>query len=147
MSGGRVMIVGAVGSGKSTLIKALNRSEGGATKTQSLVFDSKSIDTPGEYMENPFFYRALFATSLEADTLVFIQDATRNISIFPPGFAGAFTKRTIGVVSKLDHPEANVDRAKGFLKSLGLSGPVAAVSALQGNGMEQLRELLKWDQK
>jgi len=142
----RVMLVGAVGSGKTTLARVLNKEETETvTKTQSLEYSACSIDTPGEFVENPFYYRALFATSLEADAVVFIQDATRNRSIFPPGFAAAFSKRTIGVVTKIDHPQADVKRATGFLKSLGLSGPVVLTSAFTGEGIETIRKILNWD--
>lgn len=146
MKMGRVMLVGAVGSGKTTLARVLNKEKTGAvSKTQSLEYGACSIDTPGEFVENPSYYRALFATSLEADAVVFIQDAARDRSVFPPGFAAAFSKRTIGVVTKIDHPQAEVERAKSFLKSLGLSGPVAAVSAFTGEGIEEIREILNWD--
>lgn len=139
------MVVGAVGSGKTTLIGVLNGETGSATKTQSMEYTASSIDTPGEFVENPFFYRALFATSLEAEIIVFIQDATAKKSIFPPGFAAAFSKRTIGVVTKVDHPEADEVKAAGFLKSLGLNGNVLTVSALSGDGLEDLRTQLNWN--
>jgi len=142
----RVMLVGAVGSGKTTLARVLNKEEAGKVKkTQSLEYSACSIDTPGEFVENPSYYRALFATSLEADAVVFIQDATRNRSVFPPGFAAAFAKRTIGVVTKIDHLQADVKRAENFLKSLGLSGPIALVSAFTGEGIEEFRKILNWD--
>ncbi|ATW25324.1 EutP/PduV family microcompartment system protein [Candidatus Formimonas warabiya] len=147
MKTGRVMLVGAVGSGKTTLARVLNKEEAGAVKkTQAMEYSASSIDTPGEYVENPSYYRALFATSLEADAVVFIQDATRNRSIFPPGFAGAFAKPTFGVVTKIDHAQADVDRAREFLKSIGLSGGIHAVSAFTGAGMEDLRKILNWDE-
>lgn len=143
---GRVMLVGAVESGKTTLARVLNKEGTGmVTKTQSLEYSACSIDTPGEYVENPSYYRALFATSLEADAVIFIQDATKSRSIFPPGFAAAFSKRTIGVVTKTDHPEADVEKAKVFLKSLGLSESVVAVSAFTGEGIEEIRKILNWE--
>lgn len=145
MKKNRVMIVGAIGSGKTTLVRALNQEEDLVTKTQSVEYKANSIDTPGEFMENPFYYKALFSTSLEADIVLFIQDSTKKRSVFPPGFAGAFSKRTIGVVTKIDHPEGDMVLATGFLKSLGLSAPVIAVSAIKGDGMNDLRTLLQWD--
>jgi len=141
----RIMVVGAVGSGKSTLVRALNKELGNASKTQSVEYHAKAIDTPGEFMENPFYYRAIFATSLEAETLVFTQDATRGISIFPPGFAAAFSKKTIGVITKIDDPKANVKRAEQFLVSLGLTGPVFSISSFLGTGLDELRKYLNWD--
>ncbi|MGI6065151.1 MAG: EutP/PduV family microcompartment system protein [Bacillota bacterium] len=144
MSKARVMLVGAVGSGKTTLVRALHGNCDSVTKTQAMEYTANSIDTPGEFIENPFFYRALFATSLEAEVIIFIQDATREKSVFPPGFAGAFSKRTIGVVTKVDHPTANVERASRFLKGLGLSGPVTNVSAITGEGLDELKKVINW---
>lgn len=141
----RVMLVGAVGGGKTTLVKALSGTEDGVKKTQSVEYQAGAIDTPGEFMENPFYYRALFATSLEADIILFVQDATARLSVFPPGFAGAFSRRTVGVATKIDHPGADVERACRFLQSLGLSGPAIAVSAFSGEGIDELRKALNWD--
>ena len=142
----RVMLIGAVGSGKTTLAKVLNN-EGPdkVRKTQALEYSACSIDTPGEFVENPSYYRAMFATSLEADAVIFVQDATRDRSVFPPGFAAAFSKRTIGVGTKIDHPQADGERAKSFLKRLGLNGPVVLVSAFTGEGIEEVRKILNWD--
>ncbi len=145
MSKARVMVVGAVGSGKTTLIQSLNRDTAVVSKTQSLEYRQFTIDTPGEFMENPYYYRALFATSLEVQMVLFIQDATKQRSIFPPGFAGAFCKMTVGVVSKIDHPEARVEQAEKYLQDLGLSGPILSVSAFTQQGMESLREILNWN--
>lgn len=141
----RVMLVGAVGAGKSTLIKALTGTQGPVTKTQSLEYLPYTIDTPGEFLENPLFYRALFATALEADRILFLQDATRSHSVFPPGFAGGFAKPSLGVVTKIDAPGAQVQRAREILQGLGLSGPILAVSAWTGEGLEELRKILGWD--
>ncbi len=145
MTPGRVMVIGAVGSGKTTLVMALAGERESATKTQAIEYRACTIDTPGEFAENPFYYRALFATSMEADTVLFVQDSTREYSIWPPGFAGAFPRRTLGVVTKIDHPQANVIRAREALAGLGLKGPVVAVSAVTGEGIGQLRQLLERD--
>jgi ethanolamine utilization protein EutP len=142
----RIMLVGAVESGKTTLANALNGERtGSVAKTQSLEYSACSIDTPGEFVENPSYYKALFATSLEADGVAFIQDATRNRSVFPPGFAAAFSKKTMSIVTKIDHPQANVEQAKEFLKSLGLSGTIVAVSAITGEGIDEVKKLFNWN--
>lgn len=145
MSKSRVMLVGAAGSGKSTLAGALNREPEGIRKTQSVEYFAGTIDTPGEFMENPFYYRALFATSQDAGMILFVQDAARKSSVFPPGFAGAFARQTMGVVTKTDHPEADVEKAGRFLRGLGLNGPIVKVSAFTGEGLEHLRKLLNLD--
>ncbi len=140
----RIMLIGAVGAGKSTLIKSLNEQKCTITKTQSVEYTTDTIDTPGEFTENPFYYRALFATSLETDIILFVQDATKKHSAFPPGFAGAFSKPTIGVISKTDHPEADLKKAQNILKGLGFAGKIYPLSALTGDGVEELKKALKW---
>ncbi|GIM47488.1 ethanolamine utilization protein EutP [Collibacillus ludicampi] len=112
----RAMIIGAVGAGKSSLVKALFNNDQPARKTQALEFHDWLIDTPGEYTENPLYYRSLMATALEAKVLLMVHDATRERNYFPPGFAQGFPIPVIGVITKADHPHANVSRAIGFLR-------------------------------
>ena len=138
------MAIGAVGAGKSTLIKRLNENKFSTRKTQSVEYTADTIDTPGEFTENPFYYRALFATSLETDIIIFVHDATKKHSVFPPGFAGAFSKPAIGVISKIDHPEADLEKAQVLLKGLGFSGETYPVSSLTGDGIKELKKTLKW---
>ncbi len=138
----RVMIIGAVEAGKSTLIRALFNDDQPARKTQTLEFHDWIIDTPGEYSENPLYYRTLMATSLEAGILVMVQDATRDRNYFPPGFSQGFPNTPLGVITKIDHPEANVERAIGFLReSLG-EGEIFLTSAADKRGIAELRESL-----
>jgi ethanolamine utilization protein EutP len=96
----RVMIIGAVGAGKSTLVKALFGDAQPARKTQALEYHDWIIDTPGEYTENPLYYRSLMATSLEAGLIMLVHDATRDRNYFPPGFAQGFPIPAIGVVTR-----------------------------------------------
>ncbi|MDF2678588.1 MAG: ethanolamine utilization protein eutP, partial [Bacillota bacterium] len=139
----KIMIIGAIDSGKTSLVMALNGISGIATKTQSLEYKSLTIDTPGEFMENPRMYKALLSTSLEAKYIIFTQDSTMDKSIFPPKFATAFNCMTIGVITKIDHVDSNVEKAKKFLNNISLKGPVFEVSALTGEGIETLKEFVK----
>ncbi|GLI07482.1 ethanolamine utilization protein EutP [Paenibacillus tyrfis] len=138
----KVMIIGAVGAGKSTLVKALMGEQEAAVKTQSLVFHDWLIDTPGEYSENPLYYRSLMATSHQAAAILLIQDATRERNYFPPGFAGGFPIPAIGAVTKIDHPKANLDRAVSLLRSSLPKGEILLTSAAGGEGIAELKELL-----
>ncbi|MEX2461901.1 MAG: EutP/PduV family microcompartment system protein [Paenibacillaceae bacterium] len=138
----KVMIIGAVSAGKSTLIKALFGESNPATKTQSLVYRDWLIDTPGEYSENPLFYRSLMATSHEAAAIVLVHDATRDRNYFPPGFANGFPVLSIGVVTKIDHPKADVDRAITHLRQSLPEGSIYLTSAATSQGMEQLKAKL-----
>lgn len=138
----RVMIIGAVGTGKSSLIKALTGEEQPAKKTQALEFKDWLIDTPGEYSENPLFYRSLMVTSMEAKLLVLVQDATKKRNYFPPGFAAGFPVRAIGVITKIDHPEANPEQAEKLLRESLPQGEIRFTSAVTKEGIEPLRNQL-----
>jgi len=138
----KVMIIGAVGAGKSTLIKALFGEQPFATKTQSLVYRDWVIDTPGEYTENPLFYRSLMATAHEAVAVVLVHDASRQRNYFPPGFAGGFPVPALGVITKIDHPQADVKRAEALLRQALPSGQLFYTSATGDLGMNELRQRL-----
>ncbi|WP_429841839.1 EutP/PduV family microcompartment system protein [Brevibacillus sp. FIR094] len=140
---GRVMLIGAIEAGKSSLVRALFNDEQPARKTQALEYRDWAIDTPGEYSENPMFYRTLMATSLEAKIIVMVQDATRERNYFPPGFAQGFPQSCIGVITKMDHPDANVERAEQFLRqSLG-NARIFQTSSLTSEGVPELRAYLQ----
>lgn len=141
----KIMVVGAVDSGKTSLLMAIHGESGQATKTQTIGYKSFTIDTPGEYMENPGMYRALMSTSLEARCIMFTQDSTANKSIFPPGFARAFNCMSIGIITKIDHPHSNPKRAFGILTQLGLKGPIFNISAFSGEGIEELKQFIKFE--
>jgi ethanolamine utilization protein EutP len=138
----KVMMIGAVGAGKSTLIKALFGESEPATKTQSLTYRDWIIDTPGEYSENPLYYRSLIATSHETAAVVLVQDAARNRNYFPPGFEQGFPVLTIGAVTKIDHPKADIDRAITLLRQALPEGEIFLTSAASTVGIQQLKERL-----
>lgn len=140
----RIMLAGAVNAGKTTLMRALFHAKLPGMKkekTQSLEYEEHAIDTPGEYTASPFMRGALFATALEADLIVFVQDATTDYIQFPPGFATAFPRRSVGVVTKIDSPEADVERALAVLRNVCVSDPdhLFCVSAKTGEGIPALR--------
>lgn len=138
----RVMVVGAVGAGKSTLIAALQGDSLKVRKTQALEFGAYTVDTPGEYIENPRYYKALMATAMQVDYVLFVQDATEERSIYPPGIAQTFPCYTLGVISKVDHPEADEEKAREFLDYLALKGDVFGTSAVTGYGLSDLKQRL-----
>src|SRR5690625_3096566 len=127
----RVMILGGIDEGKTTLTDALlnRRRRDKKLKTQALVYDDWIVDTPGEYTENPLYYRNLIVTSLEITHVMFVKDATREESIFAPGFSSGLNKLVIGVVTKIDDERANINDAIHLLKKAMVKGPIVSVSA------------------
>jgi len=137
-----MMLIGRSGCGKTTLVQAVNKLDGAYRKTQVIEFHDNMIDTPGEYIENRLFYKALIVTTAECDIIALVQACTDEACIFPPGFAGIFPKPVIGVITKTDSEGCRVPEA---VKSLEISGakPVYATSSITGEGIEALRKLLE----
>lgn len=140
----RIMFVGAIDAGKTTLMKALYH-DGPVSmkkdKTQSMDYESEAIDTPGEYTAMPWQRGVLFATSLEADLVLFLQDATTGYIQFPPGYATGFPRRSVGVVTKIDGKDADVERAKDIIRDACCSDAenIFCVSAKTGEGIAELK--------
>lgn len=137
------MLIGPIGSGKSTLTKRLLEDLTPATKTQALHYVDWIIDTPGEYSENPMFYRSLMATSLEAKVLLVIQDATKHYQMLPPNFSQGFPLIPVGVITKIDHPDANLERANQLLKQVVTKSDIFQVSSITLEGVAELKAAIQ----
>lgn len=132
------MIIGAIGSGKTTLIQAIKKLDIKHRKTQVLEYYDNIIDTPGEYLENRRFYNALITTSFNCDLILLIQDSTSKRCIFPPNFASIFNKPVIGIVSKIDIAFKDIDYSINCLKLAGVD-KIFQVSSLKGMGLENIK--------
>ncbi|MEC1525200.1 EutP/PduV family microcompartment system protein [Neobacillus niacini] len=139
----RAMLIGSIGAGKSTLTNALLGRQVPAVKTQTLVYRDWLVDTPGEYTENPFFYKNIMATALEVTHVLYIQDATNQKTIFPPGFSTGITKLPIGIVTKCDSEKADIMEAIRQLKKVIPRGPIVMTSAFTGQGIQEIKKLVK----
>lgn len=138
----KLMVVGPVGSGKSSLISCLNGKGMDAKKTQSVLYDTLSIDTPGEYLENPCMYKYIIAEAQSVEYVLFIQDAMQRRCIYPPGFAQSFNRKTIGVITKVDTETVEVEHSEKILHTIGVKGPILKTSSKTGYGIKELKEYL-----
>jgi ethanolamine utilization protein EutP len=139
----RFMLFGGIGAGKTTLMRALEDKElASATKSQMIDYSGWGIDTPGEYSEMGHYRRVLLTTSFDAKLVVVVQDATDERGIFPPHYFLMFPQRTIGVVTKVDHPQADIERSRRLLAAAGVTGEIFCVSAFTGEGISALRDFL-----
>ena len=89
----RMMIIGPVAAGKTSLIQSLKGEKLHYRKTQAIEFDDRVIDTPGEYMENRDYLCALTVTACDADVVIFVQDASSDALWYSPGQSLAWLRR------------------------------------------------------
>lgn len=140
------MVLGAVGSGKTSLLRMLEDEGEAAHKTQSLDYQGWGIDTPGEYAEMGFRRVSLVAASVDARLLVVVQDATRSQSPFPPNYLLMFPRPAVGAITKIDLPNADVERATRLLRQSGVKGEIYPLSSISGEGIDTLRQRLLIEQ-
>lgn len=138
------ILVGEVGCGKTALMKALLQHHDEVRKTQAAVYHPNNvIDTPGEFSVRPSYYGALLATVVEVDTIIYLQPANSARFSLPAGLLQVYPdKRVIGVISKADLPDANLERARRILQENAIAEPYFVTSAITKDGVDGLRSYL-----
>ncbi|HWR44721.1 EutP/PduV family microcompartment system protein [Sporomusa sp.] len=134
----KILLIGGIGAGKTTLKQKLLNQSLIYLKTQALDFSSIFIDCPGEYLEIPRHYHVLIDAGSGAIEVWAMHDATRRNCPYPPNFASAFRKPVIGIVTKIDHHDACPDIAENNLRKAGITGRIYQVSAKEGIGIPEL---------
>lgn len=118
----KIMMIGKMGCGKTTLSQRLCGDPIVYQKTQSVQLAGNDIvDTPGEYMEQKVFYRALIVSAVEVEQILILQACTDEQCNFSPGMGSMFGKPLIGVVTKTDlaKGEDEIERTEELLRLAG----------------------------
>ncbi|MCB1690141.1 MAG: hypothetical protein KDI33_16715 [Halioglobus sp.] len=136
--------MGAVSSGKTALAQALLGLTGDILKTQAAEFHHNNvIDTPGEFVGRRNYYNALLATIVDVPTILYVQAANTTFFAMPAGLLSVYPdKRIVGVITKIDLPDADIDAACQVLQDNGIAEPYFATSAKTGFGLPTLRRYL-----
>jgi len=139
----RIILIGRSGAGKTSLCQAINEQDIKYHKTQTVqVYNQNMIDTPGEYLERRKYRGALMVASTDADTILFVQDATEDGTMFPPNYSYTFTKPVIGVVTKCDLADSTrIENAKKYLNFAGVKR-IFETSSIDGDGITILTQYL-----
>ena len=138
----KTMLIGRTGCGKTTLTQKLMDEEVKYKKTQAVTYKSKIIDTPGEYVENKMFYKSLLVLSSDAKIIILVQSAVDGATLFPPKFSTMFPKKeVIGIITKVDLAEADIERSKRFLVDAGAT-EVFTIGLNDEEGLEVIKKRL-----
>ena len=139
----RLMLIGRSEAGKTTLTQALRQKPIEYEKTQSVNMDDMLIDTPGEYIQSKNFGTALAIYSYEADVIALLLAADEPYSLYSPCITNMTTKEVIGIITKIDHKNANVSNAEKWLKLAGCK-KIFKVNSLASQGIDEIRAHLGW---
>ena len=140
----KIILIGNVACGKTTICQYLNHMEIKYKKTQALEVYNTTIDTPGEYAETKTLGGALAVYSYEADVVGLLLSAIEPYSLYPPNVTTLCNREVIGIVTKIDHPQANVRQAEEWLRLAGCE-KIFRISSYTGEGVPELLEFLKED--
>ena len=83
----KLILMGRVAAGKTTLTQALKGEQIHYCKTQYINYYDTIIDTPGEYTEVHALGAALAIYSYEADVVGIVISANEPFCVFPPACA------------------------------------------------------------
>ena len=142
----KIMFVGPVGVGKTTLTQRLKGLELTYYKTQAVEFHDTIIDTPGEYLQHRRYYSALNVTGADADVIGLLVAASNQMQTFPQGFSSLFNQEVIGIVTKIDmaDKEEQIEKARRQLKAAGAK-EIFEISATENEGIDRLQAYLEAD--
>ncbi|MCC6094380.1 MAG: EutP/PduV family microcompartment system protein [Eubacterium sp.] len=138
----KIVLMGRSEAGKTTLTQALKGKKIQYHKTQYVNNYDVIIDTPGEYAQTKWLGHALAMFSYEADVVGLLLSAIEPYTLFPPCCTATCNRDTIGIVTKINHPMANVKRAAGWLKLAGCRH-IFYVDSKTGQGIPDILEYLK----
>ena len=137
----KIIFVGRSECGKTTLTQALRKEKIHYHKTQYVNHHDIVIDTPGEYAETKHLGYALALYSYEADIVGLLISATEPYSLYPPCVTASANREVIGIVTKIDKPDANPERAERWLRLAGCK-KVFFVNSKSGEGIDDLYDYL-----
>ena len=137
----KIIFMGRTESGKTTLTQALRNEKIHYHKTQYVNHHDIVIDTPGEYAETKHLGYALALYSYEADVVGLLISATEPYSLYPPCVTAAANREVIGIVTQIDQPDANPERAERWLRLAGCK-KVFHINSISGEGIPELIEYL-----
>lgn len=137
----KIILVGRSETGKTTLTQALKGETIQYHKTQYINNFDVIIDTPGEYAQTAGLGRALALYTYEADVVGLLLSSTEPYSLYPPCVTSSANRECIGIVTKVNHPKGNVQRAEKWLRLAGCK-KIFFVDSKKGQGIPEILEYL-----
>lgn len=140
----KIMLIGSIGSGKTTLCQRIVGEELRYQKTQAVGYYPQMIDTPGEFVQHRRYYNALQMMAAEAEVIGLVANVMEKEQIYSPNFAQNLMKPCIGIITKTDlcEDETILQEAEERLRLAGVER-IFQVSAVSDTGITALIEYLE----
>ena len=90
--------VGSTYSRVETVVQRLLDIKKTLSRPMAVYREGNCVLTPGEYIENPWYFSALLVSSYDVDTVVLVYRLGEPFNPYPPATAGAFNRNVVGVV-------------------------------------------------
>lgn len=141
----QILLTGAPGAGKTTLCKALLGHGRDVVKTQAPEYYGHAVvDLPGEYLTHPHLRRVFLSVLQDVRLVIYVQAANEAPLGIPPGLLQTLPGvETMGVITKIDMPEADITGSKAFLRGLNIPEPYFEVVATRDESVVPLRDRLR----
>ena len=141
----KLILIGRVAAGKTTLSQALLGEDIKYYKTQSIHYGDVIIDTPGEYTELRQTSGALALYAYEADIVGLVLSANEPYSIYSPCITSLVNREVVGIITGMDKPDARPDLVENWLRLAGCK-KIFRVSSYTGEGIDEILDYLKEDE-
>ena len=141
----KLILIGRVAAGKTTLSQALLGEDIKYYKTQSIHYGDVIIDTPGEYTELRQTSGALALYAYEADIVGLVLSANEPYSIYSPCITSLVNREVVGIITGIDKPDARPDLVENWLRLAGCK-KIFRVSSYTGEGIDEILDYLKDDE-
>lgn len=138
----KIILIGRSEAGKTTLTQALQGETITYKKTQYINYFDVIIDTPGEYLQTAGLGRALALYSYEADVVGLLSSSTEPYSLYPPNITCMVNRDVIGIVTKIDKEDGDVEQATRWLELAGCK-TIFYVNSKTGEGVSDILEYLR----
>ena len=138
----KIILIGRSESGKTTLTQALKGEKICYHKTQYTNHFDVIIDTPGEYIQTKTLGAALAMYTFEAQVVGLLISACEPYSLFSPCITPLANRDVIGIVTKINNPNANCELAAHWLELAGCR-KIFYVDSVTGEGVWQIFDYLK----
>lgn len=138
----KIVLMGRSEAGKTTLTQALKGEKIHYHKTQYVNNFDVIIDTPGEYAQTAKLGHALALYSYEGDVVGLLCSSIEPYCLYPPCITCMCNREVIGIVTKINHPKADPDRAERWLRLAGCK-TIFRVDSKRGEGIADILEHLR----